>query len=374
MRKIKQERFKQPFDSLQKNNCALIAIVQIEQIYRAERITATCVMIHAVVIIGKGNPMKTIFLLILTGLTGIIMEPSIAAAAEANRIRVSKDNLYRHVEFLTSIAGYRHFANISGLLRCVDYIRGELAVANGRIALQDFQVQGNTYQNIICSLGPADGPRIIVGAHYDVCGPQPGADDNASAVAGLLEIARLMGVNSDRLTYRLDLVAYCLEEPPFFGSSHMGSYAHARGLQGRKSTVKEMLCLEMIGFFTEHENSQSFPMPFMRWFYPTRANFIAVVGNLRNWRLVRQVQHDMQKGTDIEVCKLSAPVIVPGIGLSDHSSYWKFGFPAVMITDTAFYRNPNYHQSSDTIETLDFEKMSKVVDAIIAHLMAQQQR
>ena len=289
-------------------------------------------------------------------------------------MHVSMDNLYRHVEFLTSITGYRHYANISGLLRCVDYIRYEFAVPNGWITLQDFQVQGKTYQNIICSMGPADGLRIIVGAHYDVCGLQPGADDNASAVAGLLEIARLMGANADRLRYRLDFVAYCLEEPPFFGSSHMGSYVHARSLRNQKASVKEMLCLEMIGFFSEHENSQTFPLPIMRWFYPTRANFIAVVSNLRNWSLVRQVQHDMQMGTDIKVCKLSAPAIVPGIGLSDHSSYWKFGFPAAMITDTAFYRNPNYHQSSDTIETLDFEKMSQVVNAIVAHLMAQQQR
>lgn len=318
--------------------------------------------------------MKTIYLLVLTGLTGIIIPPSIAAAAEANRMSVSTDNLYRHVKFLTSIAGYRHYANMAGLRRCVDYIRGELDIANGRIALQDFQVEGKTYQNIIGSLGPADGPRIIVGAHYDVCGPQPGADDNASAVAGLLEIARLMSANADRLTCRLDLVAYCLEEPPFFGTSLMGSYAHAQSLQKQKATVKEMLCLEMIGFFSEHENSQSFPMPFMRWFYPTRANFIAVVSNLRNWRLVRQVQRDMQMGAEIEVCKLSAPAMVPGVGLSDHSSYWKFGFPAVMITDTAFYRNPNYHHSSDTIETLDFKKMSQVVHAIVVHLMAQQQR
>jgi hypothetical protein len=323
------------------------------------------------VIIGRDEAMKTIFLLVLTG---IIIPPSIAAAAEANKMRVSTDNLYRHVEFLTSIAGYRHYANMSGLLRCVDYIRGEFDIANGRIDLQDFKVDGKTYQNIICSLGPADGPRIIVGAHYDVCGPQPGADDNASAVAGLLEIARLMGTSADKLTYRLDLVAYCLEEPPFFGTSQMGSYAHAQSLRKQKAVVKEMLCLEMIGFFSEHENSQSFPMPFMRWFYPTRANFIAVVSNLRNWRLVRQVQRDMQMGADIEVCKLSAPSIVPGVGLSDHSSYWKFGFPAVMITDTAFYRNPNYHQSSDTIETLDFNKMSQVVQAVVAHLKAQQQR
>jgi hypothetical protein len=323
---------------------------------------------------GQDALMKTILLWILTGLAGITMPPSIAVSAEADTMRVRTDNLYGHVEFLTSIAGYRHYGNMPGLLRCVDYIRSEFDIANGRIVLQDFQVEGRTYQNVICSLGPADGPRIIVGAHYDVCGPQPGADDNASAVAGLLEIARLMGANPDRLTYRLDFVAYCLEEPPFFGTSHMGSYVHARSLRDRKVAVKEMLCLEMIGFFSSQENSQSFPIPLMRWFYPTRANFIAVVGNLRNWPLVWQVQRDMQMGAEIEVCKLTAPAMVPGVGLSDHSSYWKFGFPAVMITDTAFYRNPNYHQSSDTIETLDFSKMSQVVQGIVAHLTAQQQR
>ena len=339
-----------------------------------EHLSPACVLNRAVVIIEKDNPMKTISILVFAGLAGIILTPSVTAADEAKRMRVSRDKLYRHVEFLTAVDGYRHYANIPGLLRCIDYIHGELAVANGRITLQDYRVQDQTYQNIICSLGPADGPRIIVGAHYDVCGPQPGADDNASAVAGLLEIARLMGASAGGLRYRLDLVAFCLEEPPFFGTPNMGSYAHARSLRDRNATVKEMICLEMIGFFSERENSQTFPIPLMRWFYPTRANFIAVVSNLRNWNLVRRIQRDMQMGSDIEVCKLSAPAIVPGVGLSDHSSYWEFGFPAVMITDTAFYRNSNYHQNSDTIETLDFEKMSKVVDAIIAHLMAQQQR
>jgi hypothetical protein len=323
---------------------------------------------------AQDAPMKTIFLWVLTGLAGIIMLPSITAAIEADTMHVRTDNLYRHVQFLTSIAGYRHYGNLPGLQRCVDYIRSEFEIANGRIVLQDFEVQGRTYQNVICSLGPADRPRIIVGAHYDVCGPQPGADDNASAVAGLLELARLMGAHGDKLAYRLDFVAYCLEEPPFFRTSHMGSYVHARSLRDKNAVVKEMLCLEMIGFFSDQENSQSFPLPMMRWFYPTRANFIAVVSNLRNWPLVRQVQKDMQMGADIEVCKLSAPALVPGVGLSDHRSYWKFGFPAVMITDTAFYRNPNYHQSSDTIETLDFNKMAQVVQAIVAHLTAQQQR
>jgi hypothetical protein len=301
------------------------------------------------------------------------MPPSFSSPVEVNQERPSADNLYRHVDFLSSIAGYRHYANREGLLRCVDYIRSELSTAGGMVTLQDFTVHGNTFQNIICSLGPEEAPRYIVGAHYDVCGPQPGADDNASAVAGLMEIARLMGAHRDKLRYRLDLVAYCLEEPPFFGSSYMGSYVHALSLRDQQASVKEVLCLEMIGFFSEQAGSQRFPLPFMRWFYPHRGNFIAVVGNLSNWLLVRRVQRDMLKGTHLEVCKLGAPAWVAGVGLSDHSSYWKFGFPAVMITDTAFYRNPHYHQASDTIDTLDFEKMAEVVAAVVFHLIDRQQ-
>ncbi|MGD8847703.1 MAG: M28 family peptidase [Desulfobacteraceae bacterium] len=318
--------------------------------------------------------MKAMILLAAIGLAGLVAQSAVADTEKEGGMRANTNSLHRHVAFLTSVDGYRHYANLQGLQRCADYIRSEFLSANGRVSAQDFQAQNNTYQNIICSLGPAKGPRIIVGAHYDVCGPQPGADDNASAVAGLLEIARLMGARGDPLKYRLDLVAYCLEEPPFFGTSAMGSYFHARSLRKQKVSVKEMICLEMIGFFSERENSQQFPMALMKWFYPNKANFIAVVSNLRNWQLVRLVQHDMDKATDLEVCMLSAPALVPGVGLSDHSSYWKFGFPAVMITDTAFYRNPNYHMPSDTIETLDFEKMAEVVNAIVSHLVNQQSR
>ena len=316
--------------------------------------------------------MKTILTIMLAGFAGFLVQPSIIDAAEAKGLRAKKENLYRHVDYLASIGGYRHYANYIGLRRCIDYICAEFGTTNGRVALQNFRVQDGSYQNIICSMGPERGPRIIVGAHYDVCGPQPGADDNASAVAGLLEIARMIGSRQHQLKYRLDLVAYCLEEPPFFGTENMGSYHHARSMRDQKSAVMEMICLEMIGFFAETENSQQFPFPMMKWIYPNKANFIAVIGNLRNWRLVRQVQANMRRGANIEVCKLSAPTLIPGVGLSDHSSYWKFGFPAVMVSDTAFYRNPNYHLPSDTIGTLDFVKMAEVVNAVAYHLMVRQ--
>lgn len=287
---------------------------------------------------------------------------------------VNKDKLYAHVDYLTRIEGYRHFANIKGLNQCAQYIYNAFTATQGRAAYQTFVANESSYHNVICRMGPENGPRIVVGAHYDTAGMQPGADDNASAVAGLLELVRILAPHQDQLAYGLEAVAYCLEEPPFFYTQHMGSRHHAKALHSQKVEVKEMICLEMIGYFSDAPNSQKFPLPFMRWFYPTTGNFIAVVSNMKNWSLVQQVKKDMQAGSALDVQSLNAPTFIFGVHLSDHSSYWKYGFPAVMITDTAFNRNPNYHQRSDTIDTLDFDRMAQVVKAVAHHILQQQKR
>lgn len=157
-------------------------------------------------------------------------------------------------------------------------------------------------------------------------------------------------------------------------ASYMRRFFPAKALRRQKAKVKEMICLEMIGYFSDEPNSQKFPLSFMRWFYPSTGNFIAVVSNLTNWSLVQQVKTDMRAGGDLDVQSLNAPTFLFGVHLSDHSSYWKYGYPAVMITDTAFNRNPNYHQRSDTIETLDFDKMAQVVKAVAHHILQQQKR
>jgi hypothetical protein len=190
-----------------------------------------------------------------------------------------------------------------------------------------------------------------------------GADDNASAIAGLLEIARLVKTHEKELPYRVDFVAYTLEEPPFFHTKNMGSYIHARFLSENKIPVKGMICLEMIGFYSDQKNSQRYPLSLMRLFYRNTGDFIGVISNYGSSSLTKQVSRNL-RATSIKVEKLKSPSFLTGVDFSDHRNYWEFGYDAVMITDTAFYRNPNYHEPSDTIDTLDFNRMKQVVKGI----------
>jgi len=228
---------------------------------------------------------------------------------------------------------------------------------------QKVAAAGRTYVNIVASVGPSEGRRVVVGAHYDVCGNQPGADDNASGIAGLLEIARFAKKHEAELPYRVDLVAYALEEAPFFGTKNMGSYVHAESLHNANSDVRGMICLEMIGFFSDEAASQSYPLALLRLFYPSTGNFIGVISNFESSSFAADIARHM-RATRVGIKTLSAPSCVIGVDFSDHRNYWKFGYDAVMITDTAFYRNPHYHRETDTIETLDFSRMQEVIKGI----------
>lgn len=270
--------------------------------------------------------------------------------------------LERHVRKLCQEFFPRDAFHPENLDRAAAYIHSRLEEAGAQVADQPFLAGRESYRNVVASFGPASQGCVIVGAHYDAAGELPGADDNASGVAGLLELAGLFrGV---RLSRRVELVAYALEEMPFYGTREMGSAVHARSLSEAGFSVRAMLCLEMIGCFSEEPGSQSFPFPPLRLFYPGRGDFIAVVGNLRGAGLVRRVKRAMRGASDLPVHSISAPSLVPGVDLSDHASYWREGFPAVMITDTAFYRNDRYHTERDTPETLDYGRMAKVVAGV----------
>ena len=193
------------------------------------------------------------------------------------------------------------------------------------------------------SLGPTEGPRIVVGAHYDVCGDTPGADDNASAVAGLLETARLLQPPSAQLTHRVDLVAYPNEEPPYFATEHMGSAVHAKALHDAGVVVRAMLCYEMIGYFRDEPGSQHFPNEQLAALYPSTGNFITVVGRTGQEAFTQQVQALMKTKANVDVQRINLPAEMGLAGLSDHRNYWQYGYNAFMINDTAFLRNPNYH-------------------------------
>lgn len=281
-------------------------------------------------------------------------------------MKASKEQLFKDVDFLTSIKPARNYLHPDSLEKVCDYLKNEFILVGATPVEQAWMAEGREYKNIIASYNTEKRGRLIIGAHYDVAGNQPGADDNASAVAGLLETARMIFTNKPQLEYRIDFVAYCLEEPPYFGTDWMGSYVHAKSLHESKTDVIGMICYEMIGYFSDQPQSQPFPTPELAKQYPSVANFIIVVG-IEKYTAFNKRVHQLMKedtGIDVQVIHFPQSHAYPGLaGLSDQRSYWRFDYPALMINDTAFIRNPNYHQSSDTIDTLDFDKMTAVVSS-----------
>jgi Peptidase family M28 len=282
-------------------------------------------------------------------------------------IPVDKKRLRQDVQTLASMVPPRNGDNVASLDKSAEYILEEFKKTGGLAETQGFALDGKEYKNVLCSFGPEAGERIVVGAHYDVQGDQSGADDNASGVAGLLELSRLVQALKADLKYRLDFVAYTLEEGQFFKhpfARHYGSYIHARSLARAGIPVRAMICLEMIGYFSDRPNSQKYPLFFLRWFYPDKGNFIAVIGKWGQGSLVQKVKKSLAARSQVPVESLTAVSLIPGVSFSDHQSYWQFDYPAVMITDTAFYRNKNYHKPSDTADTLDYDRMAEVIKGL----------
>ena len=256
--------------------------------------------------------------------------------------------LYKDVAFLTSLQPARNYRNHTSLDAAADYIYQEFEkLGMDSLQYQPFQVgTGDTYKNISCLIKGQSPERIIIGAHYDVWDDQPGADDNASAVAGLLETARLISPFCQKHTpaYTLEFVAYCLEEPPFFASPEMGSAVHAKQLHSNKIPLKLMICYEMIGYFSDKPGSQNFPHPSLKEVFPDKGNFIIVGGHSSQPEVAHQLAALMQKACNIPVYPVASTLTDGPVALSDHRSYWQYGYPAVMINDTSFLRNPNYHE------------------------------
>lgn len=269
----------------------------------------------------------------------------------------------KHLTEITKTKGFRQFMNVDLLNKTAAYIFTEFDKYSDTTYYQEYKVNELTYKNVICSFGPKDAKTIVIGAHYDVCGQQEGADDNASGIVGLLELARLL--KDKTLKYRIELVAYTLEEPPFFRTENMGSYVHAKSLIDNKVDVFGMVSLEMIAYFKEEKKTQEYPIGMLRLIYGSRGNYITLVNKFAKGKFSRKFTGKFKKTKIIRTKKFNGPKGLVGIDFSDHLNYWKFGFSALMVTDTAFYRNKNYHQTTDTIETLDIPKMAKVIDGVL---------
>lgn len=243
------------------------------------------------------------------------------------------------------------------------YIESQLKTLQLNVTRETFDVRGQPTDNVIVNIPGTSRPNeiVILGAHYDSTSTTPGADDNGSAVAVLIEVARLLAKATPRRTIRL--VSFACEEAPYFHTGEMGSLVHARGCTQRGENVVGMLCLEMVGYFVDEPMSQRLPpaIPkWLRWLFPSRGNFLAAVGNPRSWKLCWKFRRGFKRGTRFPLFSIVLPESIPEIHLSDHRAFWTEGFPALMLTDTSFLRNPNYHQWTDTPETLDYDRMAEV--------------
>jgi Zn-dependent M28 family amino/carboxypeptidase len=278
--------------------------------------------------------------------------------------------LKRVVTALAGEIGVRSYRDAMRLQQAADFISREFALCGYAVSRQPLNFQGNIYENVIAELKGTGDPEeiIVVGAHYDTVRSTPGADDNASGVAGLLGLAgRLAGARPEST---IRFAAFCLEEPPAYRTSSMGSWHYARSLKEARSRVRGMICLEMIGYFDDRPGSQSYPLPLLKLRYPSMGNFIAMVGNMKSGPFTRAVAGNFRKAVDLPVVTLNAPAFVGGIDFSDHWSFNEFGYNAFMVTDTAFYRNPHYHEATDRPDTLDYARMAQVVEGLAGALGA----
>lgn len=305
-----------------------------------------------------------VFILLLLGISAcsLITQSSVKPHKTAVIIpTVATENLIKHVKQLSITNHPRDYTHLENLNNTADYIKQQMVLYSNNVSEQTFTIDNTHYRNIISYFGPKEGQRIIIGAHYDSCGSTRGADDNASGIAGLIELARLLEKNPPKTP--VELVAYSLEEPPFFRTEAMGSAVHAQSVANQP--IKFMISLEMIGYFSDVPNSQHFPFKLMQKLYSDKGNFIAIISNMENRATTATIKSYMLGATDLPVYSLNAPSFVTGIDFSDHRNYWKYNIPAVMITDTSFYRNQHYHENNaDSWNDLDYNRMAKVVQAV----------
>jgi len=271
--------------------------------------------------------------------------------------------LRRHVERLADGIGERHVLRPEALHAAERYIGETWRALDYPVTRQNYEAQGVDCANLEISITGAGrgGEIVLAGAHYDTVPGSPGADDNASGVAAVLELARLLREARPARTIRL--VAFVNEEPPFFFWGEMGSKVYARAARARGDDIRVMLSLEMLGCYCDEKGSQAYP-PLLKHFYPAQGDYIAFVSNLRSRHALRNVFEAFREASDFPAEKLAAPALVPGIGWSDQLSFWRAGYPAAMVTDTAFHRYRHYHQPTDTPEKLDYARMARVVEGL----------
>jgi hypothetical protein len=279
--------------------------------------------------------------------------------------QAARERLARHVHELAGVIGERHLLMPQRLEAAASYLETTLRATGLPLRLQPFEAQGRSVRNVEAERPGTTrrGELVVIGAHYDSVPGCPGANDNATGVAALLEIAGRFRTRRPARTVRF--VGFVNEEPPFFQTTSMGSLVYARRARAEGQRIVAMLSLETIGCYLDTPRSQRYPFPFGVLF-PRTGNFVAFVANFRSRDLVRRVTTVFRRHAAFPSEGAAAPGWIPGVGWSDHWAFWQAGYPAVMVTDTALYRYAHYHAPTDTPDKIDFDRLARVVDGLEA--------
>lgn len=291
----------------------------------------------------------------------------------------TRQRLREHLHVLTVNIGERSISRPENLKQTAAYIASFYRDLGLTVDKQAYSYPALPVDNIIAEISFCENPkqRLLLGAHYDSVSGTVGADDNASAIAVQLEVARLLSQqsNKDALDLAIRFVSFALEEPPAYGTRYMGSRVYAKMARAQKENIDGMICLEMVGYACHEPGCQNYPFPLMFMDYPETGNFIGIVSNFKSRGFAKRLLAQFQKNEDLPVIKLTVPFngrIMPAVRLSDHASFWDRGYKAVMVTDSAFFRNPYYHTAGDTMDKLDFEFMAEVVESLMIFFLSYQ--
>lgn len=297
-------------------------------------------------------------------------------------IKQTGERLKAHLQALTVTIGERSVRLPNNLNRTAEYITSFYKDIGISAHTEPYNYQNIKVANVVAeissgSAGSVPSHKYIVGAHYDSVSGTVGADDNASAVAVQLETARNLKALLDQkeLDLGVKFVSFALEEPPVYGTRYMGSRVYAKKARKENEKIDGMICLEMVGYSCYEPGCQQYPFPLQFFGYPKEGNFIGIVGSFKSIGFTKALFNGFQKNQDLPVIKISVPFngwILPAVRLSDHASFWDKGYKAVMITDSAYFRNPHYHLPSDTMEKLDYRFMAELVESLMLFFKSHQ--
>jgi len=277
---------------------------------------------------------------------------------------VMRDVLRADLEILAGRIGERNLLAYDNLAASAQFIRKSLESSGYSVADQNFMVAGKVCQNLEVEIRGVKNPEeiVIVGAHFDTVPGCPGANDNGTGVIATLQLARFFSQKRPARTLRF--VAWTNEEPIYFQTPNMGSWVYAKRSRQRGEKIVAMLSLETIGYYSDDPGTQQYPLSVLRGFYPSTANFIAFVGNVGSRKLVRQSLAAFRRQVNFPSQGGAVPGAIPGVGWSDHWSFWQEGYPGIMVTDTALYRYPHYHTPQDTPDKINYAHLARVVSGL----------